>query len=94
MYVISLITEHDITEGVCYRVIRGVVGRDLYITDDVGNEFPMFKGEYVDSDEGAYLKYQSQKKTPLSELDILREQIEALQEENAELKFRLDSLEK
>ena len=26
--------------------------------------------------------------------DILRERIEALQEENAELKFRLDSLEK
>ena len=92
MYVISLITEHDVVEGGCYRVVSGSIGDDLYVTDDVGDVFALFAIEYAESDEGTYLEYENKKKG--NELNILREQIEALQEENAELKFRLASLEK
>lgn len=92
MYVISLITEHDVIKGGCYRVISGAIGGDLYVTDDVGDVFALFPIEYAESDEETYLEYQNKKKG--NELNILRERIEALQEENAELKFRLDSLEK
>lgn len=94
MYVISLITEHDVVKGGCYRVTSGAIGGDLYVTDDVGDVFALFAIEYAESDEETYLEYHNQKKDPVSELSILRERIEALQEENAELKFRLDGLEK
>lgn len=94
MYVISLITEHDVVEGGCYRVVKGSIGDDLYVTDDVGDNFVLYPIEYAESDEGTYLEYHNQKRGSVNELSILREQIEALQEENAELKFRLDSLEK
>ena len=93
MYVISLITEHDVVEGGCYRVVKGI-GDDLYVTDDVGDNFVLYTIEYAESEEETYLEYRNQKKYPVNELSVLREQIEALQEENAELKFRLDSLEK
>lgn len=94
MYVTSLVTEHDVIEGGCYRVVSGSIGDDLYVTDDVGDVFALFAIEYAESDEETYLEYRNQKKYPVNELSILREQIEALQEENAELKFRLASLEK
>lgn len=94
MYVTSLVTEHDVIEGGCYRVTSGAIGGDLYVTDDVGDVFALFAIEYAESDEETYLEYRNQKKYPVSELSILREQIEALQKENAELKFRIDSLEK
>lgn len=58
----------------------------------------------IDKYKEAYLEYHNKtewvKETGTAKewgkhrADILRERIEALQEENAELKFRLDSLEK
>lgn len=92
MYVISLVTEFDVVKGGCYRVVRGSIGGDLYVTDDIGDDFVLYPIEYAESDEETYLEYHNKKKG--NELNILRERIEALQEENAELKFRLDSLEK
>ena len=94
MYVISLVTEHDVAAGGCYRVVRGSIGGDLYVTDDEGDNFLLFDIEYTESDEETYLEYHNQKRGPVSELHTLHERIEALQEENAELKFRLASLEK
>lgn len=84
MYVISLITKHDVVEGGCYRVVKG----------SIGDNFVLYPIEYAESDEGTYLEYHNQKRGSVNELSILRERIEALQEENAELKFRLASLEK
>lgn len=94
MYVISLVTEFDVVKGGCYRVVRGSIGGDLYVTDDIGDDFVLYPIEYAESDEETYLEYHNQKIGSVNELSILRERIEALQEENAELKFRLASLEK
>lgn len=94
MYVISLVTEHDVEAGGCYQVINGRIPGVVDVLDDAGDDYTLTVGEYVESDEEAYLEYRSTLPRSTNELDILREQIEALQEENAELKFRLDSLEK
>lgn len=81
MYVISLVTERDVVKGKKYQVTSesGTYVGKVYVIDDVGDEWPLDQGNWVEVE---------------GEMDILRERIEALQEENAELKFRLDSLEK
>lgn len=100
MYVISLVTEHDVAAGGCYKVIH----KDIYdlvdIIDDVGEEYTLSSVEYVEAGKESYAEHQNKLRSvrllspSLNEVGILRERIEALQEENAELKFRLDGLEK
>lgn len=109
MYVISLITERDVVRGRTYEVIdENVGGYVILIRDDIGDEFGLYEHEYLVTEEvsykEAYLEYHNKtewvqetgtaKEWGKHRADILRERIEALQEENAELKFRLDSLEK
>lgn len=81
MYVISLVTEYDVVKGGEYRVSSTGDSGMIYVIDDIGDEYALFAEEWV--------KLEGEE-----EVDILRERIEALQEENAELKLRLDSLEK
>ena len=132
MYVTSLVTEHDVEVGGCYKVIS----KDIYglvdIIDDVGEEYTLASIEYVEAGKESYVEHQNKRRSArlvghsingvddeykeaylefsrktewltktadTSELgkhraDILRECIEALQEENAELKSRIASLEK
>ena len=81
MYVISLVTEGDVVEGGKYQVTTENEYRGvIYVIDSAGDEYPLYGDEW---EEVEYV-----------DLDILRERIEALQEENAELKFRLANLEK
>lgn len=80
MYVISKVTECDVVEGGEYLVSSTKDNGMIYVIDDVGDAYALYPGEWEKSEGG--------------ELGILRERIKALQEENAELKFRLDSLEK
>ena len=109
MYVISLITECDVFRGRTYEVIdENVGGHVILIRDDIGDEFCLYEHEYLVTEEAsykeAYLEYHNKtewvqetgtaKEWGKHRADILRERIEALQEENAELKFRLDGLEK
>lgn len=101
MYVISLVTEHDVAAGGCYRVIHKDILRGLVdIVDDVGDEYTLSSVEYVEAGKESYAEHQNKLRSvrlvspSLNEVGILRERIEALQEENAELKFRLASLEK
>lgn len=100
MYVISKVTEHDVEEGGCYKVIHKDVYDLVDIIDDVGEEYTLASMEYVEARKKSYVEHQNKLRSvrllspSLNEVGILRERIEALQEENAELKFRLDSLEK
>lgn len=79
MYVISLVTEYDVIAGRKYLVSRLDPTGLLYVTDDVGEEYALFEDEWTDGRD---------------ETHTLHARIEALQEEKADLKFRLDSLEK
>lgn len=83
MYVISLVTECDVVEGEKYQVVAEseTVRGGIFIIDGIGDEYGLFAGEWEPVKDGG-------------EIGILRERIEALQEDNAELKFRLASLEK
>lgn len=107
MYVISLVTEYDVVEGRSYKVLNKYVeGYNVSVLDEVGDEFELTPDEYLVVEEPcykeAYLEFIDKtewvraevKELGMHRADILRERIEALQEENAELKFRLDSLEK
>ena len=96
MYVISLVTEHDVIKGGCYRVVGNAIYGTIDIVDDVGDEYTLSSEEYVESTRDAYIKYWDSLRIVEhpDDLSTLRERIEALQEENAELKFRLASLEK
>ena len=108
MYVISLITEGNVVKGKEYRVgcESGTYVGKVYVIDDAGDEWPLEQGEWElkPSYKEAYLEYHNKtewvqetgtaKEWGKHRADILRERIEALQEENAELKFRLDGLEK
>lgn len=109
MYVISLVTEFDVVKGGRYKVVRKhALTGNLTVLDDIEEEFQLTPEEYIAIQDTpymeAYLEYHNKtewvqetgtaKEWGKHRADILRERIEALQEENAELKFRLDSLEK
>ena len=82
MYVISKVTECCVVEGGKYQVAAGSeynVGV-IYVIDSAGEGYPLYGDEWEGVEDG--------------DLDILRERIEALQEENAELKSRLAGLGK
>lgn len=92
MYVTSLVTEHDVKVGGCYKVIS----KDIYglvdIIDDVGEEYTLVSVEYVEAEKESYVEHQNRLRSARlvssspDEVSILRERTEALQEENAELK--------
>lgn len=81
MYVTSLVTEFDVVKGEKYLLSYTKANGISYVIDGKGEEYALFDYEWAYVKDGEVV-------------DILRERIEALQEENAELKSRMASLEK